>query len=47
MDSLNLDSDRKFLTEGGVFSDDQIDAYIELKFQEIYKFRTHSSSYRI
>ena len=34
----NLDKDRKFLTEGGVFTDDQIDAYIELKFQEIYKF---------
>ena len=34
----NLDNDRKFLTEGGVFTDDQIDAYIELKFQEIYKF---------
>ena len=30
--------DRKFLTEGGVFTDDQIDAYIELKFQEIYNF---------
>ena len=27
----NLDKDRKFLTEGGVFTDDQIDAYIELK----------------
>ena len=34
----NLDSDRKFLTENGVFTDDQIDAYIELKFQEIYNF---------
>ena len=34
----NLDKDRKFLTEGGVFTSDQIDAYIELKFQEIYKF---------
>ena len=34
----SLDQDRKFLTEGGVFTDDQIDAYIELKFQEIYKF---------
>ena len=42
----NLDKDRKFLTEGGVFTDDQIDAYIDLKFQEIYKFE-HSSSYRI
>ena len=26
------------LREGGVFTDDQIDAYIELKFQEIYNF---------
>ena len=34
----NLDNDRKFLTQGGVFTDDQIDAYIELKFQEIYNF---------
>ena len=34
----NLDKDRKFLTQGGVFTDDQIDAYIDLKFQEIYKF---------
>ena len=24
----NLDKDRKFLTEGGVFTDDQIDAYM-------------------
>ena len=34
----NLDKDRKFLTAGEVFTDDQIDAYIDLKFQEIYKF---------
>ena len=34
----NLDKDRTFLTQGGVFTDDQIDAYIELKFQEIYNF---------
>ena len=32
----SLDKDRKFLTQGGVFTDDQIDAYIDLKFQEIY-----------
>ena len=30
-----LDKDRKFLTQGNVFTDDQIDAYIELKLQEI------------
>ncbi|TPE54336.1 glutamate--ammonia ligase [Maribrevibacterium harenarium] len=29
-----LDADRTFLTEGGVFSDDMIDAYIELKAAE-------------
>ena len=33
----SLDRDRKFLTQGEVFSDDQIDAYIALKFEEIYK----------
>ena len=30
-----LDEDRDFLKEGGVFSDDMIDAYIELKSEEI------------
>ena len=30
-----LDADRGFLTAGGVFSDDMIDAYIELKSEEI------------
>jgi len=33
----SLDRDRKFLTQDGVFTDDQIDAYIALKFEEIYK----------
>ena len=33
----NLDKDRAFLTQGGVFTDDQIDSYISLKFEEIYK----------
>ena len=32
----NLDKDRAFLTAGGVFTDDQIDAYIELKMNEVY-----------
>ena len=32
-----LDRDRKFLTQDEVFTDDQIDAYIALKFEEIYK----------
>lgn len=30
-----LDSDRKFLTIGGVFTDDQIDSYIKLKMEEV------------
>jgi glutamine synthetase len=30
-----LDDDREFLTTGGVFTDDMIDAYIELKNEEI------------
>ena len=34
----SLDKDREFLTEGGVFTDDQIDAYIALKFEEIHRF---------
>ena len=33
----SLDRDREFLKQGGVFSDDQIDAFIALKFEEIYK----------
>jgi len=32
-----LDADRSFLTKGGVFSDDQIDAYMELKWEEVYR----------
>ena len=32
-----LDADRSFLTEGGVFSDDMIDAYIELKKAEVQR----------
>ncbi len=34
----SLDADRGFLTEGGVFSDDQIDGYMDLKWEEIYAF---------
>jgi len=33
----NLDQDREFLTKGGVFTDDMIDAYIDLKMQEVYR----------
>ena len=35
-----LDSDREFLTAGGVFSDDMIDAYIDLKSEEVTKLNT-------
>lgn len=33
----SLDEDREFLTAGGVFSDDFIDSYIELKSQDVAK----------
>ncbi len=33
-----LDKDREFLKAGGVFDDDQIDAYIELKMEEVIRF---------
>jgi len=35
----NLDKDRGFLTRGGVFTDDMIDAYIGLKYEEVQRFR--------
>jgi glutamine synthetase len=35
----NLDKDREFLTRGGVFSNDMIDAYIALKYEEVQRFR--------
>jgi glutamine synthetase len=34
-----LDADREFLTAGGVFSDDMIDAYVKLKMEEVTRFR--------
>ena len=42
-----LDKDREFLTRGGVFSNDMIDAYIDLKMQEVTKIRmtTHPIEY--
>ncbi len=44
-----LDRDRAFLTAGGVFSDDFIDAYIETKMQEVTRFRaaTHPLEYQM
>ena len=35
----NLDQDREFLTRGGVFSNEMIDAYIELKMEEVTRCR--------
>ncbi len=34
-----LDADREFLTQGGVFTDDMIDAYINLKMDEVTRIR--------
>jgi glutamine synthetase len=34
-----LDKDRAFLTTGGVFTNDMIDAYIELKMQDVQRLR--------
>ena len=34
----NLKKDSAFLKKGGVFSDDFIDSYIELKMSEVYTF---------
>jgi len=44
-----LDKDRGFLKAGGVFSDDFIDGYIDLKMQEVTKFRmsTHPIEYQM
>lgn len=36
----NFDKGRAFLTKGGVFTDEFIDAYIELKSEEEIKVRT-------
>ena len=34
----SLDTGRDFLKKGDVFNDDQIDAYLELKWEEVYRF---------
>ena len=36
-----LDADRDFLKKGGVMDDDQIDAYIELKMEEVERIEHH------
>ncbi len=33
-----LDADREFLLKGDVFTNDQLDGYLSLKWEEIYKF---------
>jgi glutamine synthetase len=35
----HLDKNREFLTRGGVFSDDMLNAYIDLKMEEVTRFR--------
>ncbi|HYC49105.1 MAG TPA: type I glutamate--ammonia ligase [Burkholderiales bacterium] len=44
-----LDRDREFLTRGGVFSNDMIDAYIDLKMEEVTLFRmtTHPIEFQM
>ncbi|MEN0654133.1 MULTISPECIES: type I glutamate--ammonia ligase [Hyphobacterium] len=37
----SLDADRAFLKKGNVMDDDQIDAYIELKMDEIQRYEMH------
>jgi glutamine synthetase len=34
-----LDKDREFLTRGGVFTDDVIDGYLDLKKQDVTRLR--------
>jgi glutamine synthetase type I len=45
----HLDQDREFLTRGGVFSNDMIDAYIALKMEEVQLFRmtTHPLEFQL
>jgi len=44
-----LDKDRDFLTRGGVFSNDMLDAYIALKMEEVTAFRmtTHPLEFQM
>ena len=43
----SLDRDREFLTRGGVFTNDMIDAYIALKMEEVQRIRmtTHPAEF--
>jgi glutamine synthetase len=42
-----LDRDREFLTRGGVFTNDMVDAYLELKMEEVQRIRmtTHPAEF--
>jgi glutamine synthetase len=40
----SLSADYEFLLEGGVFTKDQIDAYIELKWPEVSRWETTPSA---
>ena len=42
----SLDADRAYLTQGNVFTDEQIDAYIELKMEEVIALE-HPASGRV
>ena len=42
----HLDKDREFLTRGGVFTNDVIDAYMGLKMQEVTRFRMSTHPWR-
>src|SRR5579885_2585362 len=39
----SLQADHAFLTKGGVFSEDQIEAYLELKWEEVMRWETTPS----
>ena len=43
----NLDKDRAFLKAGGVFNDDLIDAYIELKMEDVHALRDDAAPGRV
>ncbi len=36
-----MDADRDFLKKGNVMDDDQIDAFIELKMEEVLRYDMH------
>merc|ERR1712000_607471 len=36
-DLYDLEADKEFLTAGGVFTEDMLEAYIELKMEEVYR----------